>query len=132
MTVVLDASALLAHLKAEPGGEVVRDILRNGAHISAANWAEVLTKLADAGEDPNVAVNRMHQQGLLNQALVIHPLDDEQALRVAQLRLPTRSAGLSLADRACLALAETLSLPAYTADRSWATLQLTAQPHLSR
>jgi len=37
----------------------------------------------------------------------------------AALRLPTRSLGLSLADRACLALARRLDLPVITAGLTW-------------
>lgn len=56
---VLDASALLAHLNDEEGAAVVRRALRAGAAISVANWAEVLSKLAERGEDPEVAAAEM-------------------------------------------------------------------------
>ena len=52
---VLDASALLAHLNDEEGAAVVRQAMKDGTAISVANWAEVLSKLAERGEDPGVA-----------------------------------------------------------------------------
>lgn len=56
----LDASGLLAHLLAEPGGEVVRDALAEQAAVmSAVNWAEVLSRLASAGADPDEVAQRL-------------------------------------------------------------------------
>ncbi|BDG20216.1 hypothetical protein TthSNM11_24190 (plasmid) [Thermus thermophilus] len=124
MTVVLDASALLALLKGEPGAERVAEALERGAYLSAVNLAEVLSKLADWGEDPAEAQARMEQVGLLGAAVEVLPFTGEDALEVARLRALTRAYGLSFGDRACLALARRLGLPALTAERAWAELGL--------
>ena len=120
MTAVLDASALLALLKGEPGAERVAEALERGAYLSAVNLAEVLSKLADWGEDPAEAQARMAQVGLLGAAVEVLPFTGEDALEVARLRALTRAYGLSFGDRACLALARRLGLPALTAERAWA------------
>ena len=109
--VVLDASALLAFLLAEPGADVVTPLLRR-ASLSAVNYAEVLAKVVDRGRPPESAVADIDRL-----QLAVIAFDASQA---AALRTGTRSRGLSLADRACLALARTLDLPAVTADRAWA------------
>ncbi len=124
MTVVLDASALLAYLNDEPGAERVETILPTGAAISAANWAEVLSKTADVGLEPARLVSGLADSGLLGGALRIEPLLRQDAERMAELRPLTRKLGLSLGDRACLALAIRLGSPAYTTDRSWTRLDL--------
>ena len=124
MTAVLDASALLALLKGEPGAERVAEALERGAYLSAVNLAEVLSKLADWGEDPAEAQARMAQVGLLGAAVEVFPFTGEDALEVARLRALTRAYGLSFGDRACLALARRLGLPALTAERAWAELDL--------
>ncbi len=122
MTVVLDASALLAYLNDEPGAERVETILPTGAAISAATWAEVLSKTADVGLEPARLVSGLADSGLLGGALRIEPLLREDAERMAELRPLTRKLGLS--DRACLALAIRLGSPAFTTDRSWTRLDL--------
>jgi ribonuclease VapC len=124
VTAVLDASALLALLKGEPGAERVAEALEQGAYLSAVNLAEVLSKLADWGEDPAEAQARMAQVGLLGAAVEVLPFTGEDALEVARLRALTRAYGLSFGDRACLALARRLGLPALTAEGAWAELDL--------
>ena len=121
---VLDASALLAYLWNEPGGDEVRASLREGIAISAVNWAEVLSKLADYGSDPHTEAERMLGHGALGKVLGVVPLDDAMASEIAHLRHSTRSLGLSLGDRACLALGRRLAVPVLTADRSWKSLKL--------
>ena len=111
--VVLDASAVLALLFEETGAEVVRAHLRTGV-IGAANLAEVLAKLSDHGLPAMEAVRAVAILGL-----EVAPMTEAQAQRSAELRPLTRGAGLSLGDRACLALAAELGAPAVTADRSW-------------
>jgi ribonuclease VapC len=122
---VLDASALLAHLLAEPGGDAVRDALAtDGAVMSAINWAEALSSLAAAGQDAEHLARRLLDDELLGEALTIVPLTAADGPEIARLRPLTKELGLSLADRACLALAAQLSLPALTMDRAWGRLKL--------
>ena len=90
--------------------------LEEGALVSAVNWAEALSKMAERGQAPEDTVRALADAGILGEALVVHPLDESQAVEIARLRPLTREAGLSLADRACLALATTLGSPALTAD----------------
>jgi PIN domain nuclease of toxin-antitoxin system len=130
---VLDASALLAYLKEEPGGDMVEELLAESSNMSAANWAEVLSKLAEEGDDISLTVESFEEEGLLGGNVIVHPLNESQARRVATLRLVVaREAGLSLADRACLALAYALDLPAYTADGAWRNVDAEVEIHLIR
>lgn len=115
MRVVLDASALLAFLLKEPGGERVKEALLHGAVMGAVNLAEVGSKLAERGLDPGEVFAHLRARGILGQALEVFPFTEEDALEAARLR----SLGLSLGDRACLALARRLGLPALTADATW-------------
>ena len=106
--VVFDASAVLALLFAENGADVVRDRVRGGL-ISTVNLAEVLAKLVDKGLPAEEAVQAVEMLGM--EAV---PLSMDQARLSSVLRTATRAAGMSLGDRACLALARERSLPALT------------------
>lgn len=119
---VLDASALLAHLNEEPGAPAVREAMADGSAISVVNWAEVLTKLAERGEDPELAAAEMEAADLIGGVVSIEPVTNKDAVEIARLRPLTKERGLSLADRACLALADRLDVPVLTADREWAGL----------
>jgi len=121
---VLDASALLAWLREESGALTAEDALGRVAVMNVVNWAEVLTKLADLGQNPDEVRLRLVRQGVLGSALLLWPLDEDMALEIAKLRGSTRSSGLSLGDRACIALGQRLRLPILTADRAWKTLRL--------
>ena len=110
MTYVLDSSAVLAFILSERGAEAVGECLP-GAAISSVNLAEVVSVLCDRGWDDD-GVRRM----LAHLALECVGFDQDQAERAGLLRRPTRHLGLSLGDRACLALAAALNLPALTAD----------------
>ena len=116
--VVLDASAVLALLNREPGGERVEPYLGEGV-ISAVNAAEVLSKLVDAGLTPSESKESLSLLGL---TILGFELRDAEA--VAALRTPTKSKGLSLGDRACLALGLRLDVVVVTAERSWAGLKI--------
>lgn len=116
---VLDASALLALLNGEPGSEQVASIVTDGAAISTVNLAEVVAKLSEVGMPETLIHNALDLLGL-----EIVNFDFEQAYQVGLLRLLTRHAGLSLGDRACLALAQQLALPALTTDRAWEGLAI--------
>jgi ribonuclease VapC len=124
---VLDASALLAYLQDEPGAEIVENALAQSSYISIVNWAEVLSKVADLGENPQLFARRLKDEGLLGNSREILSLTEEDAIAIAQLRPLTKSAGLSFGDRACLALGERLKLLVMTADRNWTSLNLGVQ-----
>jgi PIN domain nuclease of toxin-antitoxin system len=124
--VVLDASVLLAAVLEEPGHEAML-ALRDPGLVSAVNLAEARARLADAGYDrPSIDTSI----GLLNIAVI--DFDAEQAVMSADLRPSTRPAGLSLGDRACLALAQKRSAVALTADRAWARLDAPVEVRLVR
>jgi ribonuclease VapC len=116
---VLDASALLAHLRGELGADVVAEAIADGAVISTVNLAEVFSRSADRGADPDKLAATLTQTGLLDGATTVEPFTTADAIDAARLRPLTRDAGLSLGDRACLALARRLGAPALTADTAW-------------
>jgi len=115
---VLDASAILALLNDEPGAERVMPHVGEGL-VSAVNAAEVIGKLMDSGMPEHAAFEALN---LL--ALEVVDFDAGLAGQTGALSPLTRRAGLSLGDRACLATAARLGLPAVTADRRWARLRL--------
>ena len=118
MTVVLDASALLAYLQDEPGGERVRDVLADSV-MSSVNWAEVIGKARDERVD-----TRGLREDLASLGLALEPFSAEQGEIAGQLKERTRWLGLSLGDRACLALGSDRGETVYTADRAWLHLEL--------
>lgn len=129
---VLDASALLAYLRDEPGALIVEEAIARGTSISIVNWAEVLSKVADLGERPEALVDQLQSQGLLDGGIVLVSLSEADALAMANLRPVTKSLGLSFGDRACLALALKLKLPVLTTHRAWQKLELKVQVQLIR
>ena len=115
---VLDASALLAVLLEEPGaGDVARVLPR--ALVSTVNYAEVISKLIDLGFAPEIAVDQVSLPSMR-----VVALDEATAVVAARLRAQTCALGLSLGDRACLALAKSRGLPVITADRAWAAVDV--------
>jgi len=114
--IVLDASALMAVLREEPGAAAVEAVLDQAA-ISAVNLSEVHAKLVERGTPAEIAWS-----WLVDLDLDVVRFDTPQARIAGDLRPLTRARGLSLADRACLALAQVLGLPAMTADRAWSGL----------
>jgi PIN domain nuclease of toxin-antitoxin system len=115
---VLDASALIALLWEEPGAEAV-EVLLGQAMISAVNWAEVLQRYHAHGVATTTTRESVEALGI-----VIEGFSTEDIEVVAELWEPTRDAGLSLADRACLALARRCGVAAHTADRAWQTVDV--------
>lgn len=122
MSVVLDASALLAYLNQEAGAEAVAKQMIGGGFISAVNLAEVYSKVAEWGQDVRLLEQALVHQGLLGGVLEVVPFGPEDVLLVATLRPLTKAQGLSLGDRVCLALAQRLGLPAITTDSAWSNL----------
>jgi ribonuclease VapC len=112
MTVVLDASAILAFLQDEAGANVVEEHLANDARCGAANWAEVAQKIRGAGRDWSLSHALLASYGLSIESVT--QSDAEWA--AARWR---RGEELSLADRLCLSLAHRLQAPALTADAAW-------------
>jgi ribonuclease VapC len=121
---VLDASALLAWLQGEQGADLVIEALAAGTVISVFNWVEALSKVADTGHNPETLVAELARLGFDRETLPIEGVTDADAMEIARLRPLTRTHGLSICDRACLALAERLALPVVTADREWVSLDL--------
>ncbi len=118
MTAVLDASAVLALLYDEPGADSVAEHIVTGAVISAVNLSEVATILTRHGHDPHAVLTPLRTQ------VEVVAFTDTDALTAAQLYPIVSSKGLSLGDRACLALAQRLTAPAVTAEHIWADLNL--------
>jgi ribonuclease VapC len=127
--IVLDASALLAVLNGEPGSEKLTshlDLLSNAA-VSTVNLAEVHGKLIGYGVDQEDA-----WEAALSPIREVIVFTSEQAKIAGGLVSQTRSLGLSLGDRACLALGMALKVPVYTADRDWKNLKLGVKIHVIR
>lgn len=124
---VLDASVVIAYLNNEPGQTVVTEVLQDGAVMSAVNVAEVAAWLADGGMTEDAVERTMN--GI---DLEVVPFSATAAIQAGLLRPLTRHAGLSLGDRACLALARQLSLPVLTADRNWQDVNLDVEVRLIR
>lgn len=122
----LDASALLAVMLGEPGADAVHAIL-DRASIGAVNLSEVVAKLQERGV-PDAVID----QSLADLDLPVLPFDRDQAVLAGKLRLATRSAGLSLGDRACLATAKSLGGVAITMDKAWANLSIGVEINVAR
>jgi ribonuclease VapC len=125
--IVLDASALLALLNQEPGSDALTPELLSAAAISTVNLAEVHGKLVARGLSTDDAWEAA--LGPIREAV---PFTADHARLVGDLIAQTRPLGLSLGDRACLALGLALKAPIYTADKSWKKLKLGAHIHIIR
>lgn len=122
----MDASAVLALLHHEPGSQQIGLLLPDSA-ISTVNASEVISKLIDRrvpGEQATTVFKRLR--------IPIMPFEEDHAQRAGLLRQVTRSAGLSLGDRACLATAAATQATAVTTDRAWTTLNVSVQILLAR
>lgn len=124
--IVLDASAILAYLFQEPGHIVVEQAL-DGCVVSSVNFAEMLSRLARDGLPPDIALEAVEGSDV-----DIVAFDRAQAMAVAAIAPVTRPLGLSLADRACLALASIRGLPVLTADRVWRDVDVGVEVRLIR
>jgi ribonuclease VapC len=126
MTAVLDASALLAYLQNEPGGDRVDEVLAESV-MSSVNWSEVIQKSMAAGVDVDGMLDDLQSLGL-----IVEPFTPEDGEMTGRLWQQTRQVGLSLGDRACLSLGLRLEAPVLTSDRAWATLKLALEVEVIR
>jgi len=113
VSVVLDASALIALLKGEKGSAKVAGAIA-GARVSSVNYAEVVSHFIHAGMPAN-EVDAMLQPLPMDVVVV----DAALAILAGRLRAVTAEAKLSLGDRFCLALAQREGLPVWTSNQSW-------------
>ena len=109
--IVADSSALLAYLQGEPGADLVRTAIAEGAVVSTANWSEVAQKLRRAD------TWKVARALLLSYPIQLSTVTVDDAEAAAAMWMP--GSPLSLADRLCLALAGRLELPVLSADRAW-------------
>ena len=114
MSVVVDASALLAFVQGEEGARLVEAELEAGASCGAANWSEVAQKVLAAGRDWDLV-----RALLTSYDLEVEPVVADDAEWAA--RRWRAGEGLSLGDRLCLALAARKRVDALTADAAWGT-----------
>jgi ribonuclease VapC len=125
-TYILDASALLAIIQDERGGDHALARLP-GCLMSTVNLSEALMRGAEKG-----ASLREMQELLATQRVQLIEFDEFLAVEAARLRPATRHLGLSFADRACIATAMSRGATVVTADRAWATLDLSCPIELIR
>ena len=125
--VVLDSSAILVALNSEPGSEKLTPAIIERAISSTVNLAEVQTKLVGLGMDVSDA-----WEAVLSSVQSAVDFSTTHAEITGNLVCQTRSLGLSLGDRACLALGISLGAPVYTADKSWKHLKLPIRIHVIR
>lgn len=125
---VLDASALLAVSKGERGAQLVMDLTQeHDCVVSSVNVAEVASKLCEWG----MPVDKL-QSAIAQFGVDVVDFNQEQALACAALRSFTKSAGLSLGDRACLALAKLMQGVVVTGDGTWSDLEDTLRVKVLR
>lgn len=115
---MLDASAVLAMMLGEDGGDHVRERLAS-SQISTVNLSEVVSKLQEGGVPDEVITSSLAELDF-----DVLAFDQSQAVLAGLLRASTRSNGLSLGDRACLSAAESCNAVAVTTDRAWGKLEL--------
>ena len=125
--IVLDASAVLAIINAEPGSEKLTPDLLEDAVSSTVNLAEVHGKLVSRGWTADEAWEDASSP--IHEAM---PFDEQHARIAGDLITQTRSLGLSLGDRACLALGLTLNAPVFTAEKAWKKLKTGIPIHVIR
>ena len=126
MSVVFDSSALLAITFGEEGADVAMRSLNDGL-LCAVNASEVVARYIDQGATEDEA-----REWLRSFDLDIRPFDEALAIAAGLMREATRRKGLSLGDRAGLALAIREGARAVTADRAWAELDLGVEVEVIR
>lgn len=123
---VWDASALLLLLQQEPGWQELGPLLPESA-MNSVNLSEVSVKLLESG-----GASGMTREILEGLPIEIHDFTTDLAYRAAELRGPTKHLGLSLGDRACLALGLSLRAKILTGDRAWLGLDLGVEIEFAR
>lgn len=116
--VVLDASALMALLRDEPGADKVAAVL-TGSVISTVNYSEILKKTIERGGEAAPVATFVKSLGI-----TVVAFDEAQAVTSAELYPKTKQHGMSFADRACLALGVIRKLPVVTAERGMGKIRL--------
>lgn len=124
--IALDASALLCFMFQEEGSERVSEYLSN-ACLSTVNLSEVIGRFTRDGHDAEIVISNIRST-----AIQIIPFDESQATIAASIQPSTQPQGLSLGDRACLALAISKEIPALTADKIWQSVDLQVEIILVR
>jgi PIN domain nuclease of toxin-antitoxin system len=117
--VVLDASAIMAVIRGEDGAERVEDVLADGALVTAANLAEVITKLIaydTAVEEIRAKIAKLN--------IEVVPVTEEDGVAAGFLYFDTKEFGLSLGDRCCIAVGMRYDALILTADRPWKNANL--------
>lgn len=122
----IDSSALLAMMQDAPGGSLVGVKLHHSA-ISALNLSEVLEYCCEQGIEADSMAENLVALGLR-----IEPFGLDDARKVAEITLATLGTALSMGNRACLALAARLQIPALTADRSWLEIKVGVEVRVVR
>ena len=115
---VLDASAVLAYINAEPGSEMVEEVLFSST-ISSANLTEVFSKLVRSGMDAEET-----RDVLLQCCPSVTAVDREQAETAGIIHAAVTHLGISYADCACLSLGARCDRPVLTADHKWEELDI--------
>ena len=123
---ILDTSALIAYIFKEKGGDNVVDYLEYPI-ISSVNYCEIVTFILKNGSSLDFLEDFLEAI-----PLEIIDFDEEQAVIAAELRSKTKSKGLSLGDRACLALAMVKKIPVVTADKIGSKLDIDVNIKLIR
>ncbi|MCF6219639.1 MAG: type II toxin-antitoxin system VapC family toxin [Robiginitomaculum sp.] len=126
MSIILDSSAVLALLWKEPGAKIVAKSIGRSS-ISAVNASEVIAKMVDRGIDGATA-----ERVLLTLGMNIISFDAPTSILAGQIRHTTKSLGLSLGDRSCIALGIIKKRKVLTADRAWAKIDMGIQIELIR
>lgn len=129
---VIDSSALLAWLFGESGKKEVSSALAKGCLINTVNWSEILQKSAQKGIPSSMVYEELHQKEILGTALNLVDFTESLASASAGLFDATKSHGLSLGDRACLALGQERNIPVLTADKDWKKVDLSIEVLLIR
>jgi ribonuclease VapC len=125
-SIVVDASAIIAVIKDEPGAQLVVQVARR-AYVSAVNYSEIMAWLGERGatiEEVEKIVGAFD--------LTVEAFDRPRAIAAGLLAARTKRRNISFGDRACLALAMELGIPVMTGDRAWRDLDVGVEIRLFR